>query len=124
MVIRMLGLVDLSSKGRPAFRVNEDEDYIPPRDGEPQDPEAMEMGAEDPGAQMSPKAALMQINKQSAELFNIVNDDGNFEEWVEEKLRTAADLINSIHGHVSYETKKPDSLPQGTETVMAQTRNY
>jgi len=121
MVIKMLGLVDLKAVGRTPFRVDE-EDYIPPRDGEPEHDDGF--GTDDPEAQMSPKAALLQINKQSAALFNMINDDGNFEEWVEEKLRNAADLVNSIHGHVSYETKKPDSLPQGSETVMAQTRNY
>ena len=119
MVIKMLGLVDLKA----VHRLHED-DTLPPRDGEPEDPEEMEMGMEDPGAMMSPKAALMQINKQSAELFNILQNDKDFEEWVDEKLRKAAELVNSIDGHVSYEIKKPDALPQGTETVMAQTRDY
>jgi len=123
MVIKMLGLVDLKAVGGPARWIHED-DTLPPRDGEHEDPESMDMDSNDPDAIMSPKAALMQINKQSAELFNILQDDKDFEEWVDEKLREAAELLNSVHGHISYEVKKPDALPQGTETVMAQTREY
>jgi len=123
MIIRMLGLVDFNKVGGPARWLQED-DTLPPRDGEHDEPDDMETGMDDEGAEMDPKAALMQINKQSAEIYNILQNDRDFEEWVNEKLHTAAGLINSIHGHITYEVKKPDALPQGTETVMAQQRNY
>jgi len=123
MVIRMLGLVNLGKGGRSAFRVDED-DTLPPRDGSVESPDDMEMGMDDEGAEMEPKAALLQINKQSAEIYNLLQNDRDFEEWVNEKLTQAAKLVNTIHGHITYEVRKPDALPQGTETVMAQTRNY
>ena len=118
MVIRMLSLV-----AKQPFAPLSEDDTTPDRDGEWGDDE-VEEGPGDEGEEVSPQASLMRINKQSAEIFNLLQADNDLEEWVYDKLATASDLINSIHAEISYEKKKPDALPQGTETVSAQLRNY
>jgi hypothetical protein len=59
------------------------------------------------------KAQLMNIHKQSAELFNMIGEDEQLEGWVQHKLSLAADYINAVHSNMQYEKSNISSIGNG-----------
>jgi hypothetical protein len=59
------------------------------------------------------KAQLMNIHKQSAELFNMIADAEELEGWVQHKLSLAADYINAVHSNMQYEKSNVSSIGNG-----------
>jgi hypothetical protein len=59
------------------------------------------------------KAQLMNIHKQSAELFNMIVDNEELEGWVQHKLSLAADYINAVHSNMQYEKSNVSSIGDG-----------
>jgi hypothetical protein len=59
------------------------------------------------------KAQLMNIHKQSAEIFNMIADDEELEGWVQHKLSLAADYVNAVHSNMQYEKSNVSSLGDG-----------
>lgn len=56
------------------------------------------------------KSYIMSIHKQAAELYNILDDNDDPEEWIIDKAKEASALINDVHGHISYAKKKVEEL--------------
>ena len=69
------------------------------------------------------KSYIMSIHKQAAELYNILDDTEDPEEWVMEKIKSATASMNAIHGHISYAKDKVESL-EGTPGEKPQERGY
>ena len=59
------------------------------------------------------KAQLMNMHKQVAELFNMINDSEELEGWVQHKLSLAADYINAVHSNMQYEKSNVSSIGDG-----------
>lgn len=56
------------------------------------------------------KAYIMSIHKKAAELYNLLDEGDAPEEWVMAQAKEANDMLNSIHGHVSYAKHKSEEL--------------
>jgi len=114
-MIRLMGLVDLRghSIGKDRTALSE---AIPPddmaKDGQGPDPSTVVTGDE---GNMT-KAQLLNIQKQTAELYNMTNDNEGIEAWLQEKLSSAAELINVVYTYLQYENKKPKSVGDGDGT--------
>ncbi|MEK9767362.1 MAG: hypothetical protein VW683_00460 [Betaproteobacteria bacterium] len=105
MVIKLQGLIPFGK----SF-VSED-DGMPAKDGDRMAPN--DVPNDDPSrADMSSRASLKKISEMCSELYETMMDDSTYEQWVDEKIKEARDLLNSVHGHVTFEYKKADSLPQ------------
>jgi hypothetical protein len=85
-------------------KVNEADDAVVTTDGE-----------QDHEGPMS-KAQLMSLQKQSAELFNMIGDNDNLEGWVQDKISKASDYINSVFQNMQYEKSNANSLGGGQGT--------
>ena len=59
------------------------------------------------------KSYIMSIHKLASELYNILDDTEDPEEWVMEKVKGASSAMNAIHGHISYAKDKVEAL-EGT----------
>jgi hypothetical protein len=59
------------------------------------------------------KAQLMNMHKQVAELFNMIQDSEELEGWVQHKLSLAADYINAVHSNMQYEKSNVSSIGNG-----------
>ena len=69
------------------------------------------------------KSYIMSIHKLASELYNILDDTEDPEEWVMEKIKGATAAMNAIHGHISYAKDKVESL-EGTPGEKPQERGY
>ena len=69
------------------------------------------------------KSYIMSIHKQASELYNILDDTEDPEEWVMEKVKGASSAMNAIHGHISYAKDKVEAL-EGTLGEKPQERGY
>jgi len=69
------------------------------------------------------KSYIMSIHKQASELYNILDDTEDPEEWVMEKIKSATASMNAVHGHISYAKDKVESL-EGTPGEKPQERGY
>ena len=86
--------------------------------------EGMYEGEEGEGLDNRPlKSYIMSIHKQASELYNILDDTEDPEEWVMEKIKGATAAMNAIHGHISYAKDKVESL-EGTPGEKPQERGY
>ena len=80
--------------------------------------------SEDEGLDNRPlKSYIMSIHKQASELYNILDDTEDPEEWVMEKIKSATASMNAVHGHISYAKDKVESL-EGTPGEKPQERGY
>jgi hypothetical protein len=59
------------------------------------------------------KAQLMSLQKQAAELFNMVGDNDNLEGWVQDKISKASDYMNSVYQSMQYEKTNAKGLGAG-----------
>ena len=59
--------------------------------------------ADDEGAMM--KADLYKLAKYSVKLFKKIEDEDQFESWVQAKITKAADYISSVYHYLEYEMK-------------------
>ena len=86
--------------------------------------EGMYEGEEGEGLDNRPlKSYIMSIHKQASELYNILDDTEDPEEWVMEKIKSATASMNAVHGHISYAKDKVESL-EGTPGEKPQERGY
>jgi hypothetical protein len=69
-------------------------------------------GTDDHEAPMA-KAQLMSIQKQAAELFNMLGDNEDLEGWVQDKLSKASDYMNSVYQNMQYEKSNSSGLGAG-----------
>ena len=69
------------------------------------------------------KSYIMSIHKQASELYNILDDTEDPEEWVMEKIKGATAAMNAVHGHISYAKDKVEAL-EGTPGEKPQERGY
>ena len=69
------------------------------------------------------KSYIMSIHKQASELYNILDDTEDPEEWVMEKIKSATASMNAVHGHISYAKDKVEAL-EGTPGEKPQERGY
>ena len=69
------------------------------------------------------KSYIMSIHKQASELYNILDDTEDPEEWVMEKIKGATAALNAVHGHIAYAKDKVESL-EGTPGEKPQERGY
>ena len=69
------------------------------------------------------KSYIMSIHKLASELYNILDDTEDPEEWVMEKVKGASSAMNAIHGHISYAKDKVEAL-EGTPGEKPQERGY
>ncbi len=49
---------------------------------------------------------IKSIHKMAAELYNVLEDTDDPEEWVMEKAKQCDSMLHAIHGHVSYAKDK------------------
>lgn len=82
-------------------KVNETDDSVVTTDGE-----------DDHEGPMA-KAQLMSLQKQAAELFNMVGDNDNLEGWVQDKISKASDYMNSVYQSMQYEKTNAKGLGAG-----------
>lgn len=59
------------------------------------------------------KAQLMSLQKQAAELFNMIGDNDNLEGWVQDKISKASDYMNSVYQNMQYEKSNANTLGGG-----------
>lgn len=59
------------------------------------------------------KSDLLAIHKKAGELYNMVSEEEQLEGWVQSKITKAADYINAVHNHMTYEKSKPMSVGTG-----------
>jgi hypothetical protein len=59
------------------------------------------------------KAQLMSLQKQAAELFNMIGDNDNLEGWVQDKISKASDYMNSVYQSMQYEKTNAKSMGAG-----------
>ena len=86
--------------------------------------EGMYEGEEGEGLDNRPlKSYIMSIHKQASELYNILDDTEDPEEWVMEKIKGATAAMNAVHGHIAYAKDKVESL-EGTPGEKPQERGY
>ena len=86
--------------------------------------EGMYEGEEGEGLDNRPlKSYIMSIHKQASELYNILDDTEDPEEWVMEKIKGATAALNAVHGHIAYAKDKVESL-EGTPGEKPQERGY
>ena len=86
--------------------------------------EGMYEGEEGEGLDNRPlKSYIMSIHKQASELYNILDDTEDPEEWVMEKIKSATASMNAVHGHIAYAKGKVESL-EGTPGEKPQERGY
>ena len=86
--------------------------------------EGMYEGEEGEGLDNRPlKSYIMSIHKQASELYNILDDTEDPEEWVMEKIKSATASMNAVHGHIAYAKDKVESL-EGTLGEKPQERGY
>ena len=86
--------------------------------------EGMYEGEEGEGLDNRPlKSYIMSIHKQASELYNILDDTEDPEEWVMEKIKSATASMNAVHGHISYAKDKVEAL-EGTLGEKPQERGY
>lgn len=81
--------------------------------------QSIDMGGhdEEEGEEEHAKAKLMRLHKQSAAIYNMLGDmDDEVEEWVIQKIKDAAECINSAYNHIEYEKTKPSALGNGEGT--------
>lgn len=52
------------------------------------------------------KGYIKSIHKMAAELYNVLEDTDDPEEWVMEKAKQCDSMLHAIHGHVSYAKDK------------------
>ena len=69
------------------------------------------------------KSYIMSIHKLASELYNILDDTEDPEEWVMEKVKGASSAMNAIHGHISYAKDKVEAL-EGMPGEKPQERGY
>jgi len=69
------------------------------------------------------KSYIMSIHKQASELYNILDDTEDPEEWVIEKIKSATASMAAVHGHIAYAKDKVESL-EGTLGEKPQERGY
>ena len=69
------------------------------------------------------KSYIMTIHKLASELYNILDDTEDPEEWVMEKVKGASSAMSAIHGHISYAKDKVEAL-EGTLGEKPQERGY
>ena len=82
------------------------------------------MYEEEEGVDNQPlKSYIMSIHKLASELYNILDDTEDPEEWVMEKVKGASSAMNAIHGHISYAKDKVEAL-EGTLGEKPQERGY
>ena len=99
-------------------------DAIQAEDTEITEPIVEGMYEGDEGVDNRPlKSYIMSIHKQASELYNILDDTEDPEEWVMEKIKSATASMNAIHGHISYAKDKVESL-EGTPGEKPQERGY
>lgn len=66
---------------------------------------------DEPGEEeRSLKALVKSIHKHAAELYNILDEMDDPEEWVVDKAREAAAAVAEIHSHVDYNKEKAEEL--------------
>lgn len=97
-MIRLTGLVNL----KPIHSLKEDvmDDTQP------------EQQIDDHEGEMA-KAQLMSIHKNSGEVYNMLGDNEELEGWVQAKLTKAAEYIDAVYHHLSYEKTKPATIGNG-----------
>ena len=69
------------------------------------------------------KSYIMSIHKQASELYNILDDTEDPEEWVIEKIKSATASMAAVHGHIAYAKDKVESL-EGPLGEKPQERGY
>jgi recombinational DNA repair ATPase RecF len=62
------------------------------------------------------KAQLMSLQKQAAELFNMIGEEEELEAWVQDKLSKASDYINAVYQNMTYEKSNATALGGGEGT--------
>ena len=79
------------------------------------------MYEEEEGVDNQPlKSYIMSIHKLATELYEMLDDTDDPEEWVMGRIKEASSALSSIHGHVSYAKKKADSLGELKDTQEGQ----
>ena len=56
------------------------------------------------------KSYIMSIHKMAAELYEMLEDSDDPEEWVVGRMKEAKSAMSSVHGHVSYAKRKVEGL--------------
>ena len=59
------------------------------------------------------KADLLNLHKQTGELYNMVNDNEELEGWVQAKITKAADYISAVYNYMQYEKSAPKTVGSG-----------
>jgi hypothetical protein len=107
-MIRLTGIIDLPAIGRPVGTspIREEDMPISNRDV------TKDTDFNDHEGEMA-RASLMRMNKQTAELFNMIEENEELEGWVQQKISLAADYINSVYNSISYDRANVSTLGAG-----------
>ena len=62
------------------------------------------------------KSDLFALQKQAAELYNMIGENEQLEGWVQEKITLATDYIAAAFNHIKHQKSNPPSLGAGEET--------
>lgn len=108
MPIRLMGLVDLKPVGNFITGEGLKEDNFDSMSPPAGDNASVERDADIENENIN--AHLMRLNKQAAEVYDLLGDNDDVEPWVKEKVKQAVDCINSVHGHLTYDKERPDQL--------------
>jgi hypothetical protein len=110
-MIRLTGLINLPSIGRPVGTSTIHEEDMPVSNREVT-PDNINNTVDDHEGEMA-RASLMRMHKQTAELFNMIAEGEELEGWVQQKISLAADYINAVYNSISYDKANVSSLGSG-----------
>jgi hypothetical protein len=77
------------------------------------DPVITKDGNDDHEGSMA-KAQLMAIQKQAAEMFDMIKDSDELEAWVQDKISKASHYIEAIHKNLNYQKNGNTKLAKET----------
>ena len=92
-------------------------DLVPLREfHEAGDDEGQEDVTEFEHDRLTVKAQLLQLHKQTSQLFNMIGENEDLDPWIHDHVGRAADAINVVHSHLSYENSNAKALGDGDVT--------
>ena len=109
-MIRLMGLISLPAIGslKREETILEDTPMEAPMDTPDGQP-----GTLDPQEGHVARAELMTLHDQAGELYNMLSEEEQLEDFVQDKLSLAVNCINTVYNYVKYEKNKTMSLGSG-----------
>lgn len=106
MAIKLMGLVDLLPIGNKpvSAKLQTEEFYDPEKHGS-----SGEMGLHDE-SETSVKANVMALHDMTKEIYNLLEESDQLEEWVVGTIADCTAQLNAVHAHVVYTKKNMDKL--------------